>query len=106
MDLLHFSEHLKNADLVVTGEGCTDSQTDAGKLCGEIAAAAHAHNVPVLLLSGALAGNLEAFNRTFDMAFSISSGHTSLDSALKSGPDDLRFFCRNLAKLIRGGLMK
>lgn len=106
MELLHFNEHLQNADLVVTGEGCTDSQTDAGKLCGEIAAAAHARNVPVLLLSGALAGNPEAFNRIFDFAFSISSGHTSLDSALKNGPDDLRFFCRNLAKLIRGGWMK
>ena len=103
MDLLHFEEHLNNASLVITGEGRTDDQTEAGKLCGEIASAAHAHNVPVLLLSGALAGNLEYFNRTFDFAFSISSGHTDLDSALKNGPDDLYFFCRNLALMLKNG---
>jgi len=106
MDLLHFDTALRGADLVITGEGCTDAQTDAGKLCGEIAEVAHKQNVPVMLLSGALAGDLTGFNRTFDCAFSISSGHTNLDDALKCGPEDLRFFCRNLAKLLQRGLMK
>ncbi len=105
MNLLHFEEHLKDADLVITGEGQTDVQTQAGKLCAEIAKKAHEHGVPVMLLSGALAKNdkLDSFNDLFDYAFSISSGHTNLESALQSGPDDLMFFCRNLGKLLRKG---
>ncbi len=102
MKLLDFEKHLQGADLVITGEGRTDSQTEAGKLCGEVAAAAHAHDVPVMLLSGCLEGELSSFNDTFDYAFSISSGHTDLEEALRNGAADLDFFCRNIAKLMKG----
>ena len=98
----HFYEHLKGADLVITGEGQTDSQTESGKLCSEVAAAAHDAGVPVMLLSGALVGDLSGFNHVFDYAFSISSGHISLDDAIKNGPRDLEFTAMNLAKLIKG----
>ena len=101
MDTLHFSEHLKGASLVVTGEGRTDSQTGAGKLCGAVAEAAHAAGVPVLLLSGALDGRPEDFYPVFDFAFSISPGRTSLADALKNGPADLYAFALNLARLMR-----
>lgn len=103
MDLVQFEDNLKDADLVITGEGQTDDQTEAGKLCGEIAAAAHSHGIPVMLLSGALSGELVKFNDVFDYAFSISRGHTNLDSALRCGKEDLAFFCRNLAKLMKKG---
>ena len=103
MDVLHFREHLRGASLVVTGEGRTDSQTAAGKLCGEIAQAAHEKGVPVLLLSGSLDGRAEDFYPVFDYAFSISSGRTSLEDALKNGPADLGCFALNLARLIRDG---
>lgn len=103
MDILHFHERLRGASLVVTGEGRTDSQTGAGKLCGEIARAAHEQGVPVLLLSGALDGRPEDFYPAFDYAFSISPGRTSLEEALRNGPADLYAFAVNLARLIRSG---
>ena len=102
MEASHFYEHLRGADLVITGEGQTDSQTESGKLCGEVATAAHEAGVPVMLLSGALVGDLAKFNHLFDYAFSISSGHISLEEAIKNGPADLAFFSRNLANLIKG----
>ncbi len=96
---------LEDADLLITGEGCTDSQTDAGKLCWEVAAAAHAYGVPVLLLSGALKGDPAQFNRTFDYAFSISTGaHTDLAAAIKAGRRDLAFTARNLARIFKKGV--
>ena len=96
--------HLYDADLVITGEGCTDSQTDAGKLCAEVAAAAHAYGVPVLLLSGALKGDPAQFNRTFDYAFSTSTGaHANLAEAIKAGRRDLAFTARNLARIFKKG---
>lgn len=103
MDVLHFRERLRGASLVVTGEGRTDSQTGAGKLCGSVAKVAHEEGVPVLLLSGALESRPEDFHPVFDYAFSISPGRTSLDAALKNGPADLYAFAVNLARLIRDG---
>lgn len=102
MKASHFEEHLRGADLVITGEGQTDSQTESGKLCSEVAAVAHAAGVPVMLLSGALVGELVNFNNLFDYAFSISCGHVTLEDALKNGPQDLAFFTYNLAKIIKG----
>ena len=97
-------KQLAGADLLITGEGCTDSQTDAGKLCGEVAAAAHAHGVPVLLLSGALKGDPAQFSRTFDYAFSTSTGaHANLAEAIKAGRRDLAFTARNLARIFKKG---
>ncbi len=101
MELLDFEKHLKNTDLVITGEGKTDSQTDAGKLCGKVAEAAHRAGVPVLLLSGSLAGDdLAQLSQTFDFSFSTSSGHTDLENTLKFSKRDLYHSCRNIAKLL------
>ena len=43
-------EKLENADFLVTGEGCSDSQTDNGKLCAVIAQTCRKHGVPCLCL--------------------------------------------------------
>lgn len=99
MKALEFEKHLQNTDLVITGEGRTDDQTEAGKICGEIAKAAHRHHVPVLLLSGSLAGDPDSFLNTFDYAFSTSSGHTSLEETLAHGRQDLAFSAENIARL-------
>ena len=48
--LLHFREAAEKADLIVTGEGCTDEQTLMGKaISGILASAGH---TPVIVLSG------------------------------------------------------
>lgn len=101
MDALHFSAHLDHASLVVTGEGRTDSQTESGKICSEIAREAHAHGVPVMLLSGSLEDAGAGLDGLFDFVFSISPGRTSLDDALKNGRLDLYECARNIARLIR-----
>ena len=104
MELLELRKHLPGAALLITGEGCTDSQTESGKLCAEVAAAAKEFSVPVLLLSGALKGNLDGFHRMFDFAFSTSSGaHASIAEAVRAGRSDLRFTARNLVKLMKKG---
>ncbi|WP_415394539.1 glycerate kinase (plasmid) [Rhodococcus globerulus] len=50
LDLLHFDDHLSDADLVVTGEGCIDEQTGHGKLLSVLAR--RAHPVPVIAVAG------------------------------------------------------
>ena len=105
MKISGLEKHLEGADLLITGEGCTDSQTEAGKLCGEVADLAHQHQVPVLLLSGALKGDPENFNRYFDYAFSTSTGaHADVAAAIRAGKRDLAFTARNLARLFKRGV--
>ena len=107
IDMLELRKHLQNADLLITGEGCTDSQTESGKLCAEVAAAAKECSVPVLLLSGALKGDLSRVHQIFDCAFSTSSGaHASIAEAVRAGRSDLYFTALNIAKLINSGICK
>jgi glycerate kinase len=101
MDTLELERHLEGADLVITGEGRTDSQTGEGKLCGELAKKAHARGVKVLLLSGALEGRDEDYIPLFDYAFSTSTGRADLSEILAHGPEDLYFTARNIARLLK-----
>jgi glycerate kinase len=93
-------EALADADLLITGEGRTDAQTASGKLCAVLADMARERGVKTLLVSGALHGGLEPFLDTFDYAFSISTGHSSLEECILHAPDDLAFNVRNIIRAI------
>ena len=62
----HLEEKLCHADYLITGEGCSDSQTDNGKLCAVAAETCRKHNVRCILLSGKVTGKeFPAFDRVF-----------------------------------------
>jgi glycerate kinase len=54
MEAIGFPEQIKNADLVITGEGRSDEQTLSGKAPYGVAKVAREHGIPVMLLSGQL----------------------------------------------------
>ena len=57
-------EKLDDADYLITGEGCSDSQTDNGKLCAVVAETCKKYGVPCILLSGKILGeNFQAFDK-------------------------------------------
>jgi glycerate kinase len=91
---------LDAADLLITGEGRTDGQTASGKLCSVLAGMAKERGAKTLLLSGALQGELDMFLDVFDFAFSISSGHTSLEACIAHAPEDLAFVVRNVMRIL------
>ena len=103
LDAIEFRRRIAGADLVVTGEGRTDSQTAEGKLCSAVAEAAHKENIPVMLLSGAVEGTPEEIGKTYDFAFSSSTGRRTLDEAMRAAADDLYFTAMNAAKLFKHG---
>jgi glycerate kinase len=55
-----FDAQLKDADLVITGEGQADAQTGYGKAPGEVAKRAKAARIPVLLIAGSKGPGWEA----------------------------------------------
>ncbi|MCA1949795.1 MAG: glycerate kinase [Treponema sp.] len=103
MQYTGMTKALKYADLVITGEGRTDSQTSRGKLCAVVSRVCKEAGVPVALLSGALAGDLNQVLRLFDYAVSISTGEDSLDKMLQNGPRNLRFAAANLVRALKIG---
>ena len=90
---------LEGADLLITGEGCSDGQTLDGKLPAVIAACAAKHGVPAVLCSGAVKGDYCALEKLFTGVFSISNGAISLDEALRNSAENLRLTGANLAAL-------
>lgn len=52
LDAVHFDDAIKDADLVITGEGRIDRQTLTGKLPYVVAERAAAQNIPVVALCG------------------------------------------------------
>ncbi|MDR2184778.1 MAG: glycerate kinase [Treponema sp.] len=95
-----FFNHLKDADLVITGEGMTDGQTAGGKLCSVVARESRAAGVPAALLSGALGGDAGALLESFDYAVSIACGQIGLDAMIKESRRDLSLAAENLVRAV------
>ncbi len=76
------SEHLKEADLVFTGEGRIDAQTIFGKTVAGVASRASAVGIPVIAITGELAiSNEELSMYNIDAALSITPGPISLEES-------------------------
>lgn len=52
LDAIGFEEQIKDADLIITGEGRIDSQTCRGKVISGITSVAAKHGVPVIAIAG------------------------------------------------------
>lgn len=88
LEQCRFDTHLKSADLVLAGEGKTDSQTINGKAMYGIATAAKANNVPVIGISGSLGMDLDALYQCGVTAlFSICNRPMPLSEALENASD-------------------
>lgn len=101
MEFSGFLAALDGADMVITGEGCSDEQTACGKLCACVAEAAAAKGVPTTLVSGALRGDTSVLEKLFQGCFSIAPGPVSLDEAIAGTRRNLLRMGANLAHLCR-----
>ena len=89
------------ADLVITGEGRTDGQTLRGKVCAGVAKIAAAHDVPCVILSGAVDGDFsQLYSQGVTAVFSISPGPRTLTEAYAAAEDDLAAAAENVVRLI------
>jgi glycerate kinase len=94
-------EKLAGADFVITGEGCTDFQTVHGKLCAIVAQTAQKENVPAILVSGALIGDLSELEKLFTAMFSTTAFPCKLEQALKKTPENLIRLGRSIAGIAK-----
>ena len=81
--LTHLEEHIKNADIVITGEGRLDSQTAMGKAPIGVAKLAKSYGKRVIAFAGCVTEDAEALNDCgIDAFFPILRNVVTLDEAL------------------------
>lgn len=81
--LLNLDEKIKNADLVITGEGRLDHQTVNGKVPYAVAQIAKKYDKFVIAICGSYTDNVDILNQNgIDAFFSILHSITTLDEAL------------------------
>ncbi|RYG71278.1 glycerate kinase [Lentibacillus lipolyticus] len=73
---------IRNADLVITGEGQSDEQTLYGKAPGYIAEVARSYGIPAILISGSVTGDQDKLRRTFDGCFSIITQPMTVEACM------------------------
>ena len=84
-ELLQLEKHIKEVQLVVTGEGKIDVQTLHGKTIMGIASLAKKHSVPVLVFTGSIGyGISEIYDQGVTAIFSIVNKPMSLETAIKN----------------------
>ncbi|HEY3365785.1 MAG TPA: glycerate kinase [Symbiobacteriaceae bacterium] len=103
-EAVHLDETLAQADLVVTGEGRTDGQTLAGKVPMGVAGVAARHDVPVVVVSGAVTPEADALlAHNICALLSIVHGPMSLDDAIANAPALLERATAQAMRLVAAG---
>ncbi|MFT7827002.1 glycerate kinase [Priestia megaterium] len=97
--------YIKNADLVITGEGRIDGQTIYGKTPIGVAKTAKKHSVPVIAIAGSIGAGSEAVHEHgISALFSVVPGAVSLQEALEKADENIERTAKNVASVIRLGI--
>lgn len=97
----NIEEHVKDCDVVITGEGQSDAQTAFGKVPMGILKVAKKYNKPCIILSGALGhGYQKLYDEGFDGIFSIADCAMSFPQALAQAPQKLTAAAYSLIRTI------
>lgn len=98
MDAVNLAEVVKDADLVITGEGRIDSQTIHGKTPIGVARTAKLYNLPVIGIAGSTAQDCRVVHEHgIDAVYSVVLGATDLPTALKEAAFNVEMTSRNVA---------
>ncbi|KHF39152.1 glycerate kinase [Halalkalibacter okhensis] len=93
---------VRDADLVITGEGGINHQTIHGKTPICVANTAKKHGVPVIALAGSLTNDYtNVHDHGIDALFSIVPGAVTLEEAFEAGYENMKNTARNLAAVIQ-----
>ncbi len=98
MDAVNLCEVVKDADLVITGEGRIDSQTIHGKTPVGVARTAKMYDLPVIGIAGSIAKDCHVVHdHGIDAVYSVVLGATDLPTALKEAAFNVEMTSRNVA---------
>lgn len=103
-EALGLDELVRDATLVITGEGRIDSQTIHGKVPIGVAKVAKRYNKPVIGIAGSLTKDVAVVHQHgLDAVFSVIYSICTLDDALENAADNVRLTARNIAAALAIG---
>ncbi|WP_058120106.1 glycerate kinase [Photobacterium kishitanii] len=100
IDAVNLDAIVKDADLVITGEGRIDNQTIHGKTPIGVARAAKKFNKPVIGIAGCLSQDCGVvYEHGIDAVFSVVPAAISLEQAFKDAALNVELTARNVAAM-------
>ncbi|MDQ7990902.1 MAG: glycerate kinase [Candidatus Dactylopiibacterium sp.] len=104
MDAVGLDALVRDADLVITGEGRIDSQTIHGKTPIGVTRVARRHGKPVIGIAGALTQDVGVVHaHGIEAVFSVLHRACTVEEAFAEARDNLRLAARNIAAVLRLG---
>ncbi|API89801.1 glycerate kinase [Marinilactibacillus psychrotolerans] len=105
VDILDLEGKIKEADLVITGEGGINHQTIFGKTPIAVSQVSKKYGVPTIALAGCLNKGYETiYDEGIDAVFSIIPEFSTIEEALENGFENLKNTAMNCARLINIGM--
>ena len=101
IEYANLEEKVRDADMVWTGEGSIDFQTQYGKTPLGVAMIAKKYNKPVIALAGRVGNDIDVlYDKGLDAIFGIMRGVTSIEEALVKGPENVEKTSENIIRLL------
>lgn len=102
LDLTNIDEHLKDADLVITGEGRIDSQSIYGKVPVGVAKRASKYDVPVVAIVGSIGDGAKAvYSYGIAAIMDIVNKPMALSEAMENAPALIEQAAETLMRIVR-----
>lgn len=106
LDAIRLEDEVKDADIVITGEGRLDSQTAMGKVPVGVARLAKKYNAKVVAFAGGVTKDAGVCNGAgIDAFFPIVRGVTTLDEAmdLKNAKENMELAAEQVFRMLNTG---
>lgn len=95
-------DKIRDADLVITGEGKIDIQTQYGKTAYGVAQLAEKYRKPLIAVAGTLEkGTDELYDQGFDLILPITEGPIDLETSLHEAPQLLGNAGMRIARILK-----
>jgi len=103
LDIIGFDEKVKNADLVITGEGKMDGQSAYGK--APVGVAKRCGGIPVIAMVGGIGHGFEAvYKQGISSVFSVFDNAMPLSEAIENAAPMMRKAAERMFRTVQAGM--
>lgn len=101
-ELINLEEVIKDADLVITGEGRMDAQSINGKAPIGVANLANKYNVKTIAICGSITNDVEVvYDYNIEAVFSIMTKPQLIEEAITDAQNNIYITSRNVARIMK-----
>lgn len=104
IDIVSLKEHLKGADLAITGEGMMDFQSAFGKVAAGVGGACREQNIPCVAIVGSMGKNAEAmYDYGITSIITTVNGVMDIDKAINNAEELAKSSLERMFRILKIG---